>query len=225
MKIWRAIYSRMFVIVGFSLLPIVFPAQPGWASGPALRPELAQVPAGPAGKPVTIQGKIVAFESLRLGVATANGEVWVQLNNPFNVRGVEAAQLSDLTPGIYLATTAEKQADGTLRALAVNIFPEAQRGTAEGHRPHSRLPNATMTNANVEQVVKRVEGPLLTLKYKGGEVKVFVPPDTPIVRIVPGGRELLKPGAGVSIRAVQAPDGSISSLSVTVGLHGFMPPM
>lgn len=225
MKIHRAIISRIFVIAALSPLMVALPIQPARASETVLRQQLAQAPASTAGKTLTVRGKIISYEGQRLGVATAGGEIWIKLNNPFSVRAEEAAQLADLTPGTYLATTAEKQADGTLRALQVNIFPETQRGSGEGHRPHSRLPNATMTNANVEQVVKKAEGPYLTLKYKGGEVTVLVPPETPIVRRAPGDRELLKPGAGVAIRAIQAPDGSVSSSQVTVGLHGFLPPI
>lgn len=225
MKIHRVISPRMFVINGLSLLAIALPIQPGWASETALRQQLAQAPASTAGKPVTVHGKISAYEGQRVGVATGGGEVWVRLNEPLSVVGVEAAKFSDLTPGTYLGTTAEKQADGILRALEVHIFAEAERGLSEGHRPHSRLPNATMTNANVDNVIKQVDGPVMTLKYKGGEVKVFVPPDAPLVKRAPGDRGLLKPGAVVTIRAIKAADGSISSSQVTVGLRGFIPPM
>jgi hypothetical protein len=36
-------------------------------------------------------------------------------------------------------------------------------------------------SANVEQIVTAVDGPTLTLKYKDGEKKIFVPANTPIV--------------------------------------------
>ena len=50
-------------------------------------------------------------------------------------------------------------------ALEVHIFPEAMRGTGEGHYPWDLRPQSTMTNANVEQVVTAVDGQTLTLKY------------------------------------------------------------
>jgi len=220
-----AISPRVFVLAALSLLPIALPIQPQCASEPPLRLQLAQAPASTAGKPVTVHGKISVYEGQRLGVATASGEVSVRLNEPHSVVGVEAAKFSDIVLGTYLGTTAVKQADGTLRALEVHIFASAERGLSEGHKPHSRIPNATMTNANVDNVVKKVDGPLMTLKYKGGEVKVFVPPDAPIVKRAAGDRGFLKPGAWVTIRAIKAPDGSISSSQVTVGLDGFTPPM
>ena len=110
---------------------------------------------------------------------------------PDDVRigGVEAAQLSDIAAGNYVGTTAVKQADGSLKALEVHIFPESSRGTGEGHRPWDLQPGSTMTNANVEKVeqvaVEKIQGQLLTLKYKDGEQKIFIPPGTPIVKNVP----------------------------------------
>ncbi len=86
-----------------------------------------------------------------------------------------------------------------------------------------------MTNANVEKVeqvnVQQVQGQMLTLKYKGGEQKVLVPPGTPIVKNVPGDRSLLKPGTGVYVAAVRAPDGTITATRIAAGVGGTMPPM
>jgi hypothetical protein len=58
---------------------------------------------------------------------------------------------------------------------------DPQRGTGEGHYPWDLRPQSTMTNANVEQVGAIVDGRTLTLKYKGGQMEIFVPADTPIV--------------------------------------------
>jgi hypothetical protein len=86
-----------------------------------------------------------------------------------------------------------------------------------------------MTNANVEKVeqtaVEKVQGQMLSLKYKGGEAKVFVPPGTPIVKNVPRDRSLLKPGVGVYVPAVRGEDGTITATRVTAGVDGVMPPM
>jgi hypothetical protein len=69
----------------------------------------------------------------------------------------------------------------------------------------------------VEDVaVQAVRGRLMYLKYKGGEVKVFVPPDIPIVKRVPGDRAMLKPGAEVSIQSTRAADGSLTASQITV---------
>ena len=58
-----------------------------------------------------------------------------------------------------------------------------------------------MTNATVDQKVEATDGQTLTVKYKDGEKKVTVSPDTPIVTFVPGNKDELKPGAQVIIMA------------------------
>ncbi len=153
----------------------------------------------------------------------------VKFADDVRIGGVEAAKLADIGTGSYVGTTAVKQPDGTLKALEVHIFPESSRGTGEGHRPWDLQPGSTMTNANVEKVeqvaVEKAQGQLLSLKYKDGEQKVFVPPGTPIVKNVPGDRSLLKPGTGVHIPAVRGADGTITATRITVGVGGIMPPM
>jgi hypothetical protein len=123
---------------------------------------------------------------------------------------------------MYVGATAEKQPDGTFRAARLHVFSEDQRGTGEGHRPLSSAPQSglTMTNANVETVedvaVQNVKGRMLTLKYKGGEIKVLVPPDAPVVKRVLGDRSFLRPGAEVLLQASQAADGSRTATQITV---------
>src|SRR4029450_9996725 len=55
------------------------------------------------------------------------------------------------------------------------IFPEAQRGTGEGHGAWDSRPQSTMTNATVAQTVAGVDGQGLTGKYKGEGKKIIVP--------------------------------------------------
>jgi Domain of unknown function (DUF5666) len=215
MKIQRiAIHSLRFIT--FTALMSLVPFQAAQAQAPQ-------------GKPVTIRGKISAVEKQALKVTTSAGEVLVKLPDDVRIGGVEAAKLSDITAGNYVGTTAVKQADGNLKALEVHIFPESSRGTGEGHRPWDLQPGSTMTNANVEKVeqvaVEKVQGQLLTLKYKDGEQKVFIPPGTPIVKNVPADQSLLKPGTGVYIPAVRGEDGTLTATRITVGVGGIMPPM
>jgi hypothetical protein len=185
--------------------------------------------AQPQGRPMTIRGKIVAVEKDALKVDTAAGEVLVKIADNIRIGAVESAKLSDIGAGNYVGATSVRQSDGTLKALEVHIFPESSRGTGEGHRPWDLQPGSTMTNANVEKVeqvaVANVQGQMLTLKYKDGEQKIFVPSNTPIVKNVTGNRSLLKPGTGVYIPAVRAEDGTITATRVTAGIGGIMPPM
>lgn len=191
--------------------------------------QAAEAAQSPQGKPLTVRGKIAAVEKDALKVTTSAGDVMVKLPEDVRVTGVEAAKLSDISSGEYVGTTAVKQPDGTLKALEVHIFPESSRGTGEGHRPWDLTPGSTMTNANVEKVeqvpVEKTQEQLLTLKYKGGEQKVVVPPGTPIVKAVPGDRSLLKSGTGVFIPSVRGADGTITATRITAGVGGVMPPM
>lgn len=183
----------------------------------------------PQGKPLTIRGKIGAVEKGALKVTTSAGDVLVKFADDVRVGAVEAGKLSDIGAGNYVGTTAVKQPDGTLKALEVHIFPESSRGTGEGHRPWDLQPGSTMTNANVDKIeafaAEKVQGQLLTLKYKDGEQKIFVPPGTPIVKNVAGDRSLLQPGTGVYIAAVRGEDGTITATRITAGIGGIMPPM
>jgi hypothetical protein len=133
-----------------------------------------------------------------------------------------AIKLSDIAPGMYLGTTAEKQPDGIFRASEVHVFSEDQRGTGEGHKPmpNGPTPASTMTNGNVEKVedlaVKEVKGRVMSVKYKDGEVKVFVPPDTPVIKRVVVNRDTLKSGAEVSVTAAPGADGSMTATQITI---------
>jgi len=142
------------------------------------------------------------------------------------VVGVEKASLADIKEGSYVGSAAMPQPDGSQKALEVHIFPEAMRGTGEGHRPWDLRPQSTMTNANVEQVVTGVDGHTLSVKYKDGEKKLVVPPDTPIVTYVPGDKSELKPGAKIFIAAAaKQADGSLQAPRVNYGKDGLTPPM
>src|SRR5258705_10558702 len=74
------------------------------------------------------------------------------------------------------------------------VFPEAARGTAEGHFAYDFGPNSTMTNANVVSVVTGTSGRKLNLSYKGGTSTVTVPENVPVVTPVPASRVDLMAG-------------------------------
>jgi hypothetical protein len=79
-----------------------------------------------------------------------------------------------------------------------------------------------MTNGTVD--VAGVEGDVLVVKYKDGEKKIVVGPETVIRAYVAGSRDELKPGAAVSItNAVKKPDGTFAAARVTVGREGVVP--
>ena len=139
---------------------------------------------------------------------------------------LEKASLADIKPNSYIGVTSLPQADGTLKAVAVHLFPEAARGAAEGHRAWDQQPNSLMTNATVETSVAGVDGQTVMVKYKDGEKKVLITPQTSIVRMVPGAAADVKAGTKVIIfAATKGADGAWSTQRVTYGRDGLMPPM
>ncbi len=158
--------------------------------------------------------------------ARDGSDVTVKLADKVTIRGVAKMSLSDVKPGSYVGAAAMPQADGTQKAIEVHIFPEAMRGTGDGQRPFDLGPQSTMTNGNVDQTVAGVDGQVLTVKYKDGEKKIIVTPDTPVVTYVPAERSELKPGAKIVIgNATKQADGTVLAAQVNVGMNGLTPPM
>ena len=176
---------------------------------------------------VRVRGTIEDVEGQTLVVKSRDGsDVKVALPDNAAVVGITSASISDIKPGSFVGVTGVPQADGSQKAVEVHIFPEAMRGTGEGHRPWDLRPQSTMTNANVQETVAGVEGRTLTLKYKDGEKKIIVPPDAPIVSYVPGDKSELKPGVKIFIAAATArPDGTLEAPRVNFGKNGLTPPM
>lgn len=135
------------------------------------------------------------------------------------------ASMADIKPGTFVGSTAMPAADGSLQAVEVHIFPEAMRGAGEGHRPWDLKPQSTMTNASVETSVAANDGRMLTVKYKGGEKRIAVTPQTVVVSYAPGDRAEVKPGTHIFVAVTKQPDGSLLTPRITYGRDGLVPPM
>ena len=180
---------------------------------------VARAQTAPATNTTSVSGKVVSLKGPELIVASSTGDAKLTVNDKTVVRNELAIKFSEITSGMYLGTTATKQPDGTFLASEVHVFSEDQRGTGEGHRP---LGNATMTNANVERVedvmVRDVQGRLMKLKYKDGEVNVLVPPDITLVKRVLADRSVIKTGSEVSVTVAQEAEGPPVARQITVRL-------
>lgn len=171
-----------------------------------------------AGTVTSFDGHVLAIKSDKLG------DVKIDLADKTAVFGVSKATIADVKPGVFIGVGAMPQADGSQRAIQVTVFAEVQRGVGEGHRPWDARPNSTMTNGAVDKTVASVDGQVLTVKYKGGEQKVVVPPDAKILAYSVADKAELKPGAHVAVlRAMKKPDGSLEANRVNVG-HGDVVP-
>ena len=176
---------------------------------------------------VRIRGTIESVDGAMLAIKSREGtDMKVRVTDNVAVFGVAKTELSEIKPGSYIGVTAMPEPDGTQKAIAVHIFPEAQRGAAEGFRPWDLRPNSTMTNATVAQTVAGVDGQTIMVKYKDGEKKVVVPPETPIVAFAAGDKAEIKPGAKIIIfGATKKEDGTLETGRIAIGRDGIAPPM
>ena len=131
------------------------------------------------------------------------------------------ATMKDIKQGMYVGSAGMMQEDGTQKAIEVHIFPESMRGTGDGHYDWDLLPKSKMTNGNVEQTVTGVDGPVLNVKYKDGEKKLVVTPQTVIVTYEFGKREEVQPGTKIFVAAAKKqPDGTLLTPRITYGRNG-----
>jgi len=188
---------------------------------------LATAPVASAQEPtVRVRGTVERVDGdIYVVKARSGGEVKVRLPDNVTVVALTKASLADIRQGSYVGVSGMPQPDGSQKALEVHIFPDAMRGSGEGHRGWDLQPSSTMTNGAVEQTAASADGQVLTLKYKDGEKKIIVSPDTPIVVYVAGDKSELKPGTPIFISAAtKQPDGTLLTPRVNVG-RGVAPPM
>src|SRR5262245_118247 len=140
------------------------------AAAVALALALPSLAAAESAPTVRIRGEATKVEGDMLSVKDRSGQALsVKLAPNYRVTELRKAPLSEITAGKYIGVTAMPQKDGTLRAIAILIFPDAAKGTAEGHGPWDLAPETTMTNATVDGIVTAGSGTTIKLKYKDGE--------------------------------------------------------
>jgi hypothetical protein len=187
----------------------------------------ASIAAAQAPDVVRVRGTIQSVNGPMLTIKSRDGAtVNVKLADNAAVRTVAKKTVADVKQGMFVGITAMPQPDGTQKAVEIHIFPEALRGTGEGHRPWDLVPNSTMTNANVETEVAATDGKDLVLKYKDGEKKFIVPANIEVVLFAQGSTADVKPGEKIFIAAAKKlPDGTLEAPGVVVGSNGVNPPM
>ena len=201
------IILRTLAALGFALICIALPAS--------------------AQETVRVRGTIERVEGPVYVVKNRDGmELKLTVTDSPLFVAIVKSTMADIKPGMFVGSTGMTQPDGSQKAIEVHIFPESMRGTGEGHYDWDLKPNAKMTNANVEQTVAGVEGQTLSVKYKDGEKKLLVTPETVVVSYVVGSKDDLKPGTRIFIAAAKKqPDGSLQTARITYGKDGLTPPM
>ena len=176
--------------------------------------------------PTRIRGAVESVDAETMTVKARSGEIFkLRMAGDLRVSGVVKADLADIKPGSFIGATTVPGPDGAPKAVEIHIFPEEMRGTGEGSRSWDLKPNSSMTNATVSESSVSTDGHTLLVKYKGGEKRIDIAPETPIVTFVPGDKSELKAGAKVMATIKQLPDGSFETSRVSVGRDGITPPM
>ena len=202
---------RVFSVAGFVSI--------GMAAIGGISPASAQDAA------VRIRGTVERIEGPVYVVKNRDGaELKLTLtDNPLFVV-IIPSKMADIKQGMFVGSAGMMQADGVQKAIEVHIFPESMRGTGEGHYDWDLVPKSKMTNANVEQAVTGVEGQTLSVKYKDGEKKLLVTPETVVVTYEMGKREEVQPGTKIFVSsAKKQPDGTVQAPRITYGRNGQAP--
>jgi hypothetical protein len=175
---------------------------------------------------VRVRGTIEKVSSTALQVHTREGtSTQLTLTDKTTYAGVKRLQLTDIRPNSYIGVSGRPLAGGNIEALELHVFPEAARGTGEGHREWDLVPNSSMTNATVTAVVVSASGRDLEVRYQGKTVKIKVPGTTPIVTYVPAVARDAAPGLAVVVSASKDGSGKLTAHRVILEQDGVKPPM
>ncbi len=176
--------------------------------------------------PSRIRGEIVSMIGDTMIVHRTNADnVTIAVKPEVVVSTVKNVKLADIKPGTFIGTAATPNADGKLTATEVLVFPEAARGSNEGHYPWDLSPTSTMTNANVDTVVQGTSGRDLKLSYRGGSKTGTVPESAPVVTFAPAAHSDLVSGKKVFVIATLVKAGEYAAQRVIVEKDGVAPPM
>jgi hypothetical protein len=177
--------------------------------------------------PLRVRGTVESVDGSNLSVKARDGAMMkVKLTDDAKVLTLDKKSLADVKEGTFVGITAMPQPDGSQKAVEIHIFPEAMRGTGEGHYPWDLMANSTMTNGNIENQVVSNDGQALMMKYKDGEKKIIVPADTEVVMFVPAATSDIKAGQKFFVpRGKKLDDGTVESGFLIIGSRGVDPPM
>ena len=180
-----------------------------------------------AQQPGRIRGVVEKADGPNLVLKARDGTMMnVKLDEKARVSALVKASLDDIKKDTFIGIAGTPRPDGSIEAYSVHIFLPAQRGVVpDRHGPWDGKPNATMTNAYVESAVHDKDGDVLMVKYKDGEKKIIVTPQTAIAAAAPGNAAEIKAGSQLIIFAYdKQPDNSVLAKVMYVG-RGITPAM
>jgi hypothetical protein len=162
------------------------------------------------------EGTVRTVEGGALTLVSPSGsEVRIAVAGDTVVLQRQSVPLDTIKPNDFVGVTARREADGSLTALAINIFPSAFRGRVREAQFVMDTGNI-MTNATVFQNVRRIEGRTLYLKLGDGSVIVAVPTGAEVSRLTVMKAADLSPGMRVVVRGTAGADGTLAATTITV---------
>ncbi len=173
-----------------------------------------------AQQPGRIRGQIEKVDGGVMVLKSRDGTMLnVKLADDARVSALVKASLADIKNDTFIGIGGMPQPDGSIEAFSIHIFLPAQRGVVpDRHGPWDARPGSTMTNAYVENIVGSKDGQTLMVKYKDGEKKIVVTPQTMIAAAAPGNKDELKVGAQIIIFGWdKQPDGLVLAKTMYVG--------
>ena len=185
----------------------------------------APAPRAAAPTPPRTRGVITAMTTDTVTVQTRfGGAVTLKLSPETGYVGATKSTLAEVKPGRFIGTAAIPGPHGTLTADEITVFPDSMRGAGEGHYGWDLGRGSSMTNGTIG-TVSAADKFSMTVAYKGGQKKLMVPNDVPVVDLEPGSRALLKPGAHVVAFGPKTAAGTVDTKRVIIGEGGTVPPM
>lgn len=173
-----------------------------------------------------VRGELVSALSETLVIKSRNGsDVPVKIDGKTAVVGLRKIALTDLATNAFVGVAAVPGKDSEQIAVSIHVFPESSRGLNEGSRPYDVKPGSSMTNGAIAERVKQVEDNLLVVKYKDGEKRFVVTPETSLVAFEPGRQCELTSGAKVVATVEDRADGTKYASRILVGRDGVVPAM
>ena len=171
---------------------------------------------------VRVRGTITALDGDVLMVKSREGrDISLNLTPDAQVVVTKKTTAAEFKPGSYIGVTSVKGPDGRLVAKRVHqLGPQVP----QMHGAWDSIPNSMMTNANLVSSAQVSGGNELTLKYKDGEEKILVTPETEYYVFAPGSRADLKPGETIFSGARVGDDGKFVAQRVAVSKDGVNPP-
>jgi len=164
---------------------------------------------------VVVTGTIQSAASGKLVVTGSAGRTTVRTTDKTLFIRRKNAVYGDIKTGDFIGVDSKKSPDGSLVAQSINIFPT---GSQARIRVGQWLMDSgdTMTNAVVSQYVTGIFARTLTLTYQYAIVKISVPSDAQVHRLLLLTFSDLKPGLHVTVHGQRNADGSVTATFISI---------